>query len=175
MRQIIRETLHWGGTRGRWLVTTATLCLGLSAQAVCAEGRSEIGVDFGTYDTAGYEFIAEVGFEVRSRPHRWGLKFAGGVSGTEENAIWGWAGLQRDFALSPRWSVIPGFGIAVYEAGSGKDLGGPIEFRSSIEVLFAGAKRKVGLLYYHLSHAGLYDNNPGSNSLVVIVRFPGTG
>ena len=35
----------------------------------------------------------------------------------------------------PGWRLTPGFAVSIYEEGSeGKDLGGPVEFRSSLEL-----------------------------------------
>jgi hypothetical protein len=65
---------------------------------------------------------------------------------------------------------VPFTGAGLYEEGDGKDLGGPVEFRSGLEVAVrAGARWWVGLSYYHLSNAVLYDRNPGEESLVLVV------
>ena len=71
----------------------------------------------------------------------------------------------------------PGFAVSLYEEGStGKDLGGPVEFRSSLEFArrFAGGS-SLGLAVYHLSNAGIYDDNPGSNSVILSWAFPVSG
>ncbi len=69
-----------------------------------------------------------------------------------------------------RWRVVPFTGAGLYEEGDGKDLGGPVEFRSGLEVsVRAGGRWWVGLSYYHLSNAVLYDENPGEESLVLVV------
>ncbi len=47
------------------------------------------------------------------------------------------------------------------------------EFRSALELGYEWANRKrLALAIYHLSNAGLYDRNPGSNSLILTYSFP---
>lgn len=42
-----------------------------------------------------------------------------------------------------------------------------MEFRSGLEIAYRLANgHRVGMIYYHLSHANIYEDNPGSNSLV---------
>ena len=68
--------------------------------------------------------------------------------------------------------MTPQFAVTLYEDGDGKDLGGPLEFRSGLEVAYDFARGPtVGLLFYHLSNGDFYDFNPGSNSLVLTVAF----
>jgi hypothetical protein len=69
-------------------------------------------------------------------------------------------------------ALSPGFAVALFEEGDGKDLGGPVEFRSSLELSHRRSERsEIGITLYHLSKAGIYDENPGSNSLVVSYTF----
>jgi hypothetical protein len=74
--------------------------------------------------------------------------------------------------LGERWRAVPFTGGGVYSAGDGKDLGGPVEFRSGLEVsVGVGERWRVGVVYSHLSNAVVYDLNPGAESLVVAVAF----
>jgi hypothetical protein len=99
-----------------------------------------------------------------------------GVAATDDSAFWAYVGLRRPFRFGRGWRLTPGFAVALYEEGSGKDLGGPVEFRSSLELghRFSGGS-SVGLTLYHLSHGGLYDDNPGSNSLILSWALPIAG
>ena len=138
-----------------------------------AEEGSELAVSVGSYDIAKTK-STEAGVEYRLRSRAWGLVPALGAAVTEDGAFWGYGGLRRPFRVGPGWRLTPGFAVALYEEGStGKDLGGPIEFRSSLELSrrFAGGS-SLGLAVYHLSHAGIYDDNPGSNSVVLSWAFP---
>ena len=52
----------------------------------------------------------------------------------------------------------------VYADNGGFDLGGPIQFRSGIELGYENRNGwRFGLSYDHRSNAGLYANNPGSS------------
>lgn len=118
----------------------------------------------------------EIGLELRYPTDWYGLEIAVGAAGTEDGNVWVYGGLRRDFELESRWRLTPGFAIALYEEGDGKDLGGVVEFRSSIELAYLLNRRsRVGLTFYHLSNAGIYDKNPGSNSLVASYAFSLSG
>lgn len=71
-----------------------------------------------------------------------------------------------------RWRVVPFLGMGLYEEGDGKDLGGPVEFRSGVEVSYrAGRRWWLGATLYHLSNAVIYDSNPGEESLLLTVSW----
>ena len=53
------------------------------------------------------------------------------------------------------------------------DLGHAVQFKSGIELTARVADRyRVGLLFYHLSNAGLSDDNPGVEVLEVVFGIP---
>lgn len=71
-----------------------------------------------------------------------------------------------------RWRLVPYTGVGLYDDGESKDLGGPVEFRSGLEVSWrAGERWWIGVDFYHLSNAVLYDLNPGEESLVLTVSW----
>ena len=118
----------------------------------------------------------EVGAELRFTPHRLGFlpRFIPdfipviGAMGTAKGIFYGYAGFRLDFPVADRWVTTIGFGAGNYHHGDGKKLGGPVEFRSSIELARRlGERSRLGLALYHLSNAGLYEHNPGSESLVL--------
>ncbi|MFQ5527899.1 MAG: acyloxyacyl hydrolase [Thermoanaerobaculia bacterium] len=115
---------------------------------------------------------SELGFEARRAMGDRRLDLVGGLAGTADEAIWLYAGASRGFEPGSAWEVRPGFAISVFEEGDGKDLGGTIEFRSSLEVAYrVRPELRFGLLVYHLSNAGIYDMNPGANSVVLTFGF----
>jgi len=115
----------------------------------------------------------EVGAELRLPTQTWKLVVATGIYYAAEGSFYGFGGLRRDFSLGGRWQVTPGFGVALYEQGNGKDLGGLVQFRSMLEISHQWPKgKRLGAAFYHLSNAGLYDHNPGSNSVIVTYSFP---
>lgn len=133
-------------------------------------GGERWSLSLGTFDLPDNDRSLEAGIEYRFQPFElWTLDFipAVGFSATTDESFWVYGGLRHDIALGDRWVVTPQFGISLYEDGDGKDLGGVIEFRSGIEIgrhLKRGGR--VGLLFYHLSNARIYDLNPGQESLL---------
>jgi hypothetical protein len=116
---------------------------------------------------------SELGFEYQ-RPFRdTGFSIVGGLAATDDEAVWAYAGASYSWQPGDRWRLRPGFAVSVFDEGDGKDLGGAIEFRSSLEATArVGSNLRLGVSVYHLSNAGIYDLNPGSNSLVFVVAFP---
>jgi hypothetical protein len=98
----------------------------------------------------------------------WALVPAFGVMATEEDAFFGWAGGSLQIPLHSQWGLVPQLGVGVYHRGDAKNLGGSLEFRSGLELVYrASDALRVGVEFYHLSNAGLHELNPGVNSLVL--------
>jgi hypothetical protein len=117
--------------------------------------------------------VSELGFEIQRPVGTGGFDLVGGLAATADEAVWAYAGASWSWEPGGKWRFRPGFAVSVFEHGDGKDLGGPIEFRSSLEATYRVRQHlRLGLLVYHLSNAGIYDLNPGSNSLVFVVGFP---
>lgn len=111
---------------------------------------------------------AELGLEWRGRPKTLRLQPNLGLSAHTGAGGYVFAGLRRDFAVSRRWGISLGFAVSLFEDGDGIDLGGLLEFRSSFEIFAnVGEASRIGLDYYHMSNARLYETNPGANSLVL--------
>jgi len=142
--------------------------------AVAPVEPTSIALSAGIFDTAGDE-AAEAGLELRwANRLPWGLGVILGVSGNEDEAVWGHLGLRLPFALgATRWRLQPSFAVVAYDKGESKELGQTLEFRSALELHYAFANHQsLGLLFYHLSNASLSDVNPGSNSLVLVWAVP---
>lgn len=126
-------------------------------------------------DDGDSQSIVEAGVAVRlTRTEIWRSKHgialvpAFGLMATEENAVYGWGGGALQIPVGRRWGLVPQFGAGLYHRGDAKNLGGSLEFRSGLGVVYRATDGvRVGLEFYHLSNAGLYDLNPGVNSLVL--------
>ena len=95
-----------------------------------------------------------------------------GAMANEDDSAYGWAGFAIKIPLGARWRLVPTLAAGAYERGDGKNLGGVLEFRSSLEVAVRPNERTaIGLEFYHLSNAGLHELNPGTNSLVLTIGF----
>jgi hypothetical protein len=149
----------------------AALLPGASAQA------AEVVLSAGEYDVEQARDAGplEAGIVVRLTDNPvwqsklgWALVPAFGAMATENDAAYGWAGGALQIPLTNRWGLVPQLGAGVYRQGAGKNLGGSLEFRSGLEVVFrASDALRVGAEFYHLSNAGLHELNPGVNSLVL--------
>ena len=164
-----------GASRKVAAVAVALAAMLQAAPAAGEEGR-ELAVGAGAYDIAKTRSI-EAGLEYRWRSRAWGLVPALGGAFTGDGALWAYGGLRRPFRVASGWRLTPGFAVALYEeGGTGKDLGGPIEFRTSLELSrrLAGGS-SLGVAVYHLSNASIYEDNPGSNSLILSWALPVAG
>jgi lipid A 3-O-deacylase len=81
------------------------------------------------------------------------------------------AGLGFEIKID-KFLVIPSFSPGLYFKGKGKDLGFPVEFRSSIEASYEWNQIRFGIQFYHISNASLSDKNPGANALVAVLSLP---
>jgi lipid A 3-O-deacylase len=101
---------------------------------------------------------------------------AAGLSVLEDGPVW--VGFGQTYTATPdgspfflQFHAMPG----LYFPNGGFDLGGPIEFRSGMEVGFEGRTGwRIGVSYDHRSHAGIYGygNNPGIETVQVRVSIP---
>ena len=83
------------------------------------------------------------------------------------------AGLGLEVYLKEYLVVTPSFSPGLYCKGNGKDLGFPIEFRTSIEAALECRKGvRFVFQYYHISNASLSSRNPGGNAVVVLFGLP---
>lgn len=123
-------------------------------------------------DGSSYEIGAEVHFAPRRFRFLPGfvpdLIPTAGIVASAQGALFPYAGLRIELPLGERWVISPGWSMGFYYQSYSKDLGGPLEFRTQIEVAYRlNGNAKVGLCLYHLSNGGLSRPNPGSESLVV--------
>jgi lipid A 3-O-deacylase len=157
--------------------TTTALAVLLLLVAAAPPAQSEelrsLALSGGVFRFNKSDNQVEVGAELRLPTQTWKLVVATGLYWATEGSFYGFGGLRRDFSLGGGWQVTPGFGVALYEQGNGKDLGGLIEFRTLLEISHQWPRgKRLGAAIYHLSNGGLYDQNPGSNSVIVTYSFP---
>ncbi len=133
-------------------------------------------VSCGQFDIARDEKPVEAGLQLRLSAFSLGsleLVPAVGVSATEDGGFWAYGALRYDLELSERWVLTPTLGAAFYEQGDGKELGGALEFRRGLGIAYRLRRGRLGVIFYHLSNAGLYDHNPGANTLALTWAFGG--
>ncbi len=96
-----------------------------------------------------------------------------GVMGTEKATVYIYGGLACDIFLGKYFVLAPSFAPGLYFKGKGKNLGFPLEFRSSLELAYVLPNQgRLGAQFYHLSNASIGYKNPGSESLVFFYSIP---
>ena len=138
----------------------------------------EIHASSGSFNVLNHDPLPEAGWEVSFAPRRfrWLPRWvpelapvAGGMA-VSDGSLYAYAGFRWELPLGEDWRLTPQWATGLYyNPSGGRSLGGLLEFRSGIELSRrVGERGRIGLLLYHLSNAGLYERNPGSESLVVI-------
>ncbi len=145
------------------------LALALCPFAATAEGiRTEvqIGRNSGGSTEAYLRYVGQ--------PAVWAFQPVYGVSWSSRGEGWAGVGLAytwRGAATGAfvRASFLPG----LYRSGDGRDLGGPISFRSGIDLgLALNGGGALTLSISHRSNANLYDRNPGMNTVALGLSLP---
>lgn len=153
----------------------------LASSAAAAEDRFVLGL--GAFDGIQFDDGAgEARFEYRSGAalgENLGLSWSDGIAplaGLLVNAdggVFGYGGLHADLRLTERIVFTPMGGIGGYASGDGKDLGGVFQFIVGSELAYEFENRaRLGLYVTHLSNAGIHDDNPGTESVLVSFGVP---
>ena len=169
--------------RGRRFARSAALVVALLLPIASSAAHAlEIVLGVGDYDVE--ESLGDGPVEVdlvfrftgtemwRWEKHGIAVVPAFGVMATEKETYYGWVGSAVLIPLGAHWGLVPELGAGYYEQGDGKRLGGDLEFRSGLEVTYRpNDAMHVGVGFYHLSNAGVYEVNPGVNSLLFTIGF----
>lgn len=159
------------------ILVSTTVILGTSAHAAGPGPVHEIHASAGSFNVLNHDPLPEAGWEVSFAPRRfqwlprWVPELAPtvGAMATSDGSLYAYAGFRWELPLGEDWQLTPQWATGLYYTHpDGRSLGGLLEFRSGIELSRrVGRRGRVGLLIYHLSNAGFYERNPGSESLVV--------
>lgn len=159
----------------RTLCATLVLCLAWPVVASADEARQLFNLTvgrFGLIDDSSRPWV--VGVEYRMRPvGEWGLRPAIGMMAADNDALFAYVEIRRDFRAGRDWVVSPSFGVGLFNEKDGLLLGHPVEFRTGIEVAheFDGGQR-LGVTLFHVSNGGLSGRNPGTEVLSASFSIP---
>lgn len=152
--------------------------LGLAAaRPAAAGGEADLAaLAFGPFNVNGSgngERALELRAEYRPAWSLWLIRPLAGLTVTTDGGLYGYAGLLADVPLGAHLRLTPSFAAGLYGEGQGVDLGSVVEFRSGIEVAwrFDNAVR-VGVSFYHLSNAGIGEQNPGTEVASLVFALP---
>jgi lipid A 3-O-deacylase len=156
------------------LVCAVFLVAAMAAGPVRAQDPSFLTVGAGAFDFMDSDHRAGQ-FEVqyRSDLKLWVFQPMVGANVSTDGSAYAYAGISLDIFLGNRIVVRPSFAPGLYYEGDGKDLGSVIEFRSALEVGWRFDDRsRLGLEISHRSNAGIDEDNPGEESLMLFYHFP---
>jgi len=145
----------------------------LLAADCCCERPALLSIGAGTWDTLRpkermLQFQAEYKFSACWH----GIQPIASLMFTEKGSTYFCFGACYDIYMGNYIVLTPSFAPGIYIKGGGKELGYPLEFRSSIAL--AGEFRnchRLGVQFYHISNAKLGFKNPGEESLVIFYSF----
>ncbi len=96
---------------------------------------------------------------------------AAGLVANDDGARYGYTGIYADFAYG-NFVLTPLLAIGAYHRGNSVDLGGPFEFRESLELAYRlGGRFRAGISLAHISNANLYRVNPGQQDLLLTLAI----
>ena len=109
-----------------------------------------------------------------AEPAFFGLQPVLGVSFASNNSAWVGVGSAYTWRSAPEGVFLRLTSMAgVHSRGNGRNLGGPIQFRTALDIGMAlknGAE--IGIGADHRSSAGIYKPNPGLNTAYVFASMP---
>jgi len=155
-----------------YTVWLGALLLMASPPAV-ADDPAFLSVGMGYYDIFDDDNAAELRVDYRSNLKFLFVKpFAGAVV-TSDGAFFPSAGLYSDFYFGRRIVISLSSGAGYYFKGDGKDLGHAFEIRSGVETAYRfDSRARLGLMFYHISNAGLEDDHRGTEVLGLSYSIP---
>ncbi len=135
----------------------------------CCDRAGLLSIGAGTFDTIRpKERMLQFQVEYQWSASWHGIQPIAGFMVTEKGSTYFCFGAAYDIFLGKYFVLTPSFAPGLYLKNGGKELGYPLEFRSSIALagIFRNCHR-LGLQFYHISNAKLGFKNPGEESLVL--------
>jgi len=141
--------------------------------ADCCVRPGLLSFGMGTFDTLRRdERMLQFQVEYKWKGSWHGLQPFAGMMITTKASLYFCFGGCYDFYLGKYLVLTPSFAPGLYFKNKGKDLGLPLEFRSSISLAIEFCQcQRLGVQFYHISNGSLGHKNPGEESLVVYYSF----
>ncbi len=138
-----------------------------------AEDPAFLTFGAGGFDINDDDSTGMLSLEYLSNGRIWVFQPILGAYATFDGSFYAYAGLGLDLFFGNRFVVTPSLAAGLYLEGGGKDLGSVMEFRSAIQLAYRFDDRsRLGIEFHHLSNAGIDDNNPGANQLLLFYSMP---
>jgi hypothetical protein len=154
-----------------WLAGVAP---GMAADAgLAGDDPPFLSVAAGVFDALHNNTAGEFRAEYRFADKLLIFKPFVGAFGTTDKSFYGYGGFRVDIYFGSRIVLMPNAAVGYFARGSGKNLGGPLEFRTGAELAWRFDDRsRLGLSFNHISNAGIYKTNPGEEELAIVYSIP---
>ena len=156
----------------RVLLLLSLFMLGLATLPARADDPDFLGLQLGTFDVRHAHTVMG-DLEYRSDYKLWIFKPMAGFFATARGASYVYSGFAVDLFFGDRIVVTPSEAIGAYNHGNDAHLGAVPEFRSSLEIAYRFDDRsRLGVMFHHISNAGIGAHNPGSESALMTYSYP---
>ena len=156
----------------RYLLLLILFVLGLAAAPARADDPAFLDLQLGSFNIRHqHDFMGDL--EYRSNYKLWVFKPMAGILATARGATYIYSGFAVDFFFGNRWVVTPSEAVGAYSQGNDTNLGAIPEFRSSLAVAYRFDDRsRLGVMFHHISNAGLGKSNPGTEQALMSYSYP---
>jgi lipid A 3-O-deacylase len=154
----------------------AAALLAVAPRAVCAAEPDLLAVGAGAYNVLHQDKEAQMRLEYRfSYRFLYVIRPIIGGFATDRGTLYGYGGIRLDAEIGRHFVITPEGAVGAWRRGSTqtRELGGPIEFKSGGEFAYRfDNDARLGLLFDHISNAGIYKKNPGVESALLVYSIP---
>lgn len=140
-----------------------------TAEELAASQPAHLYVGAGYFDVTHSAESSSAVFDIGYIPDFniiWNIRPLVGAFVNTDGGVYGHVGLSRSFFFTENLLARIQVGFGAYGEGNSKDLGQVFEFREQLELGYQFSEGDMVALYvYHLSNAGISDDNPGVNAV----------
>jgi hypothetical protein len=162
--------------RAGLMALAAAGVLALAPMAAHAAEPDLLAVGAGAYNVLHQDKEAQLRLEYRfSYRFLYVIRPIIGGFATDRGTLYGYGGIRLDAEIGRHFVITPEGAVGAWRRGSTqtRELGGPIEFKSGGEFAYRfDNDARLGLLFDHISNAGIYKKNPGVESALLVYSIP---
>lgn len=150
-----------------------SLGLLIAPQAALADDPDLLAVGIGPYNVLHRDKEAQLRLEYRFAYRLLHiLRPVVGTLATNDGSFYGYGGFRLDAEFG-HFVIMPEATVGYWTRGSGKELGGPVEFKTGAEFAYRFKDySRLGVAFDHISNAGIYRTNPGVESALLVYSIP---
>ncbi len=156
--------------RMNWKIVVLAILVGSSADA--GEIVAGLGIEDALDQSSSLDTSAAlIEYRMDTRYHLGPVGFGLAAAGEVGAGYWAGAGIYAAWPVTRDLRVLASVMPGIYDERRDRwDLGGPVEIRSAIEASYAfRPDYRIGISFEHKSNAGIYEHNPGIETLFLAV------